>query len=202
MPFPVLLPPQQRWPVPQLWKWVEEGKPSPGFIRFFMRDPDRAIPPGPDLISAVDGTVLAKLKQAGRHYLVTSLNVWDVHVARCPCAGVVERFVEHGDMFEPERSDPLRNEEFYFLRDKASPKQRYMELSTDHGLLRIRFVTSYLSRRIEFFCEPGDSIDKGQRIGRMLFGSTCIVETDENFEFSVDVGERLVAGETLIGKGV
>jgi len=196
-----LLPPQERWPVPQLWKWVEDGKPSPGFIKFFMRDPERSIPDGTGLISPVDGTVLAKLRQSGRNYLVISLSVWDVHVARCPCSAVVERIVEHGDMLEPERNDPLRNEAFYFLRDKASPKQRFLELSTDNGLMRVRFITSYLSRRIEFFVDVGEQLEKGQRIGRMLFGSTCVVETDEEFEFAVAVGERLVAGESEIGKG-
>ena len=193
-----LLPPAQRWPVEQLWKWVEEGQPSPGFIRFFLRDPDRKIPDDRGMIAPVDGTVLADLTKDGRRFLVTSLNVWDVHVARVPCDGTIERIVDAGDIFEPSRDDPLRDEDFYFLREKSSPVQRYLELSTEYGLMRIRFVTSYLSRRIEFFCEPGAQLQRGDRVGRMLFGSTCIVELPDEIKFSVRVGERTVAGETMI----
>jgi phosphatidylserine decarboxylase len=192
------LPPQKRWPQPQLWKWVEEGSPDAGFIRFFMRDPDRTPPPGRELVAPVDGTVLNNLERNGRRYLVISLNVWDVHVARCPCDAHVEAIVDAGDMLEPGRDDPLRDSPNYFLRNKRSPKQRYLELATEHGSVRLRLITSYLSRRIEFFCDIGDQLCRGQRIGRMLFGSTCVLETDASIIFCVDSGERVVAGETLI----
>ena len=195
------LPPDKRWPVEQIWKWVEEGRPNPGFIRFFLRDPDRRIPTGPGWVAPVDGTVLAELTKDGRRFLVISLNVWDVHVARAPFSGVVEAIVSHGDRLEPGREDPLRDEPFYFLRDKASPRQRYLELSTNLGLVRVRLITSYLSRRIQLFCVPGQSLHKGERIGRMLFGSTCVLEVDEALEFRVAVGARVEAGETIILDG-
>jgi len=197
-----LLPPQRRWPVPQLWKWVEEGAPDPGFIRFFMRDPERVPPAGDEFVSPVDGTVLARLEHQGRAFMVISLNVWDVHVARSPCAGTVTAIYDTGDVFEPTRDDPLRDEPFYFLREKRSPKQRYMEMETAHGLVRIRLITSYLSRRIEFFCKPGQQLARGERIGRMLFGSTCVVETDLSVPFSVPERSRVTAGETLITTGI
>ncbi|MGE0099198.1 MAG: phosphatidylserine decarboxylase [Hydrogenophaga sp.] len=202
-PFPSrlvapFLPPMKRWPVPQLWKWVEDGSPDPGFLNFFMRDPDRKIPPGKDWIAPVDGTVLAKLTRDGRNFLVISLNVWDVHVGRMPFAGTVTGYVEHGDILESDRSDPLRDEPYYFLRGKRSPKQRYMEAQTEFGLARIRFVTSYLSRRIEFFHPVGAELPKGERMGRMLFGSTCVIEVDARYAFDIPEGVRTVAGETII----
>ncbi len=202
-PFPSrvvapFLPPMKRWPVHQLWKWVEEGSPSPGFLRFFMRDPDRKIPAGDCWIAPVDGTVLAKLNRGGRNFLVISLNVWDVHVGRMPFAATVTGYMEHGDIIDTDREDPLRDEPYYFLRDKRSPKQRYMEADTVYGLARIRFITSYLSRRIEFFHPVGAQLEKGERMGRMLFGSTCVVEVDERYSFEVAEGQRTVAGETVI----
>jgi phosphatidylserine decarboxylase len=192
------LPPHKRWPQPQLWKWVEEGSPDPGFIRFFMRDPDRHSPPGTTMISPVDGTVLLNARRDGRRYLVISLNVWDVHVARSPCAARVVAIVDGGDMLEPSRVDPLRDEPFYFLRNKRSPKQRYLELETEYGEMKLRLVTSYLSRRIEYFCKPGDKLERGERLGRMLFGSTCVLDTGADVEFIVPEGRRVVAGETQI----
>ncbi len=202
-PFPArlvapFLPPMKRWPVPQLWKWVEEGSPDPGFIKFFMRDPERKIPSGISWIAPVDGTVLAKLTREGRNFLVISLNVWDVHVGRMPFPGTVAGYKEHGDIIDSDRSDPLRDEPYYFLRDKRSPKQRYMEVETEFGLARIRFITSYLSRRIEFFHPVGAKLEKGERMGRMLFGSTCVVEVDARYEFDISERQRTVAGETTI----
>lgn len=204
-PFPSraiapFLPPMKRWPVEQLWKWVEDGSPDPGFLRFFMRDPERHIPPGNDWIASVDGTVLAKLNRNQRNFLVISLNVWDVHVGRSPFAGIITGYIDHGDIIDSDRSDPLRDEPYYFLRGKRSPKQRYMEMQTEYGLARIRFITSYLSRRIEFFLPVGSHLEKGQRIGRMLFGSTCVIEVDERYTFEVEEGQRMVAGETIILK--
>jgi phosphatidylserine decarboxylase len=193
-----LLPPQKRWPLAQLRKWVDEGSPDAGFISFFMRDPERSPPPEPGLVAPVDGTVLALLQRDGRSYVVISLNVWDVHVARCPCSATVLAIRDHGDILEPSQDDPLRDEPFYFLRQKRSPKQRYLELDSEHGLMRVRLITSYLSRRIQFFCQPGQRLAKGERIGRMLFGSTCVLETDDAMTFSVVAGDRVYAGETLI----
>jgi phosphatidylserine decarboxylase len=106
--------------------------------------------------------------------------------------------MDHGDIIDSDRSDPLRDEPYYFLRDKRSPKQKYMEAETEYGLARIRFITSYLSRRIEFFHPVGEQLAKGQRMGRMLFGSTCVVEVDERYIFEVNEGQRTVAGETII----
>lgn len=202
-PFPsrVVAPflhPKKRWPVEQLWKWVEDGSPDPGFLRFFMRDPERRIPPGDDWVSAVDGTVLAKLSRGRRNFLVISLNVWDVHVGRAPFPGTITGYVDHGNIIDSDRADPLRDEPYYFLRGKRAPKQRYMELQTSYGLARIRFITSYLSRRIEFFHPVGSTLSKGARIGRMLFGSTCVIEVDEQYSFDVKEGQRMVAGETII----
>lgn len=202
-PFPSrlvapLLPPQKRWPVAQLWKWVEDGHPDAGFLSFFMRDPERSIPEGDDWVAPVDGTVLDILVREDRKYLVISLNVWDVHVGRMPFDGTVKGYMDHGDILESDRSDPLRDEPYYFLRDKRSPRQRYMEVECRHGLARIRFVTSFLSRRIEFFHPVGTILRKGDRMGRMLFGSTCVLEVDSRFLFDVVPGQRTVAGETII----
>ena len=192
------LPPVHRWPVAQLWKWVEDGSPDPGFVRFFLRDPDRRVPPGPGWVSPVDGTILADRVRDGRRFLVISLNAWDVHVARSPCPALVRAIREHGDTLEPARDDPLRNDPFYFLRDKRSPKQRYLELETARGVVHVRLITSFLSRRIELFCKPGQQLAKGERIGRMLFGSTCVLEVDDNLSFCVIAGSRVEAGETTI----
>jgi phosphatidylserine decarboxylase len=48
---------------------------------------------------------------------------------------------------------------------------------------------------------PGQHLDKGQRIGRILLGSTVIVELPGKVALAVKKDERVVAGETLITTG-
>lgn len=193
-----LLPPQKRWPVAQLREWVESGKASPGFLRFFLRDPDRTIPPGNNLVSPADGTVLDIIAHEGRQFIIVSLNVWDVHVVRTPIAGTIIAILESGDQFEPTPKDDLRDEPLYFLRDKRCPVQKIVRLETGIGRMDVRLVTSYLSRRIEIFHLPGTRLQKGDRLGRMLFGSTGVLDLPADLVPRVRKGQRVVAGETIL----
>jgi phosphatidylserine decarboxylase len=193
-----LLPPQKRWPVEQLREWVASGKASPGFLAFFLRDPDRTPPPGSNLVSPADGTVLDIIPHQGRQFVVVSLNVWDVHVVRSPIAGTITEVIERGDMFEPTPRDDLRDEKLYFLREKRCPVQKIVRLETAIGRVDVRLVTSYLSRRIEIFPPVGTALGKGERLGRMLFGSTGVLDLPGELRVLVTKGERVVAGETIV----
>ncbi len=205
-----LLPPQKRWPIGRLTEWVEEGKAPRGFIAFFLRDPEREIPPGNSMISPVDGTVLDIIRGNEHAYIVLSLNVWDVHVARAPYGGTIVGVENRGDTLAASVDDPnpasraaradatMRDEPLYFMRDKRSPVQKAVMFETAIGTLAVRFITSYLSRRIELYKEVGESLERGERMGRMLFGSTAVVEVDERFRFLPEIGARVVGGQTVL----
>jgi phosphatidylserine decarboxylase len=204
------LPPNQRWPVGQITEWVESGNPERGFLKFFLRDPERTIPPCDNVVAPTDGTVLDIIHRDGRIFLVISLNVWDVHVARAPLSGMISRLEQCGDTVASfvNEANPakrarvadltMRDEPLYFLRDKRVPVQKIITLETGVGEVKLRLITSYLSRRIELFLDVNDRVSKGQRIGRMLFGSTAVLEFDRTFEFSVEVGQRVIGGETVV----
>jgi phosphatidylserine decarboxylase len=193
-----LLPPERRWPVRQLREWVETGSAHPGFLAFFLRDPERTPPAEPGLVSPADGTVLDVIATPARTYVVVSLSVWDVHVVRSPLDGTITSITDHGDRFEPDPSDPLRDEPLYFLREKRSPVQKRVRLATAHGDVDVRLVTSYLSRRIELLHGEGAVLARGERLGRMLFGSTGVLELPPGLRVTVAKGERVRAGETIV----
>jgi phosphatidylserine decarboxylase len=79
--------------------------------------------------------------------------------------------------------------------------QEVVTLRTDNGEVKVRLVTSYWASRIKVWTHPGQHLDKGQRIGRILLGSTVIVELPGKVALAVKKDERVVAGETLITTG-
>ena len=78
--------PKQRWPEQQVKDWVESGVFEPAFVQFFMRDPERIVPPGNNLVSPADGVVKEIAESATKKYFVIGLSFWDVHVVRTPVA--------------------------------------------------------------------------------------------------------------------
>jgi len=197
-PSPVvkpLLPPEQRWPTEQVREWALSGRPDAGFLAFFERDPERTVPPGNDLVAPADGVLLEVFVKGGRRYAVIALSYWDVHVQRSPCAAVVREVREHGDtLMDGEGAAAV------FLRDKVAPVQKVVVLDTAAGPVEVRLVTSLSARRVEVWVEPGRKLAKGERIGRILMGSTVVLDVPEQVDIVAAVGSRVVAGETVLSK--
>jgi len=204
-PFPSplikpLLSPRLRWPTEQVMEWIETQNIDPAFKKYFYRDPERHVPGGPGLVAAADGLVKAAEYRDGVTFLVIGLSFWDVHVVRTPIAGVVESVENEGVFYSRLSSREDRNA-IFFLRGKVAPVQEVVTLRTDNGEVKVRLFTSYWASRIKVWTHPGQHLDKGQRIGRILLGSTVIVELPGKVALAVKKDERVVAGETLITTG-
>jgi len=61
-------------------------------------------------------------------------------------------------------------------------------------------ITGYVARRIVYHIAEGDSVTAGNRFGMMKFGSRMDIIVPANVELDVQVGQRTVAGETIIGR--
>ena len=199
-PSPIIKPflsPKLRWPTEQIMNWVETQNVDPQFKKFFYRDPERRVPAGPSLVAAADGVVQVDEVRDNVTYLVTGLSFWDVHVVRAPIAGTVKSIESEGVFYQ---RYPTHERAYvaFFLRGKAAPVQQIMTLDTRIGEVKIRLITSYWASRIKVWAYPGEHLEKGQRIGRMLLGSTVIVELPGKFALSVKKKEHLTAGETVI----
>jgi hypothetical protein len=62
-------------------------------------------------------------------------------------------------------------------------------------------IASRLVRRIVTFVSEGDELRLGQRIGAIRFGSQVdlLLPLSKDILLAVDVGDRLVAGRTIVG---
>ncbi len=204
-PFPSplvkpFLPPKVRWPTAQIESWVEQGKFGGDYLAFFARDPDRTIPSGANLVSPSDGVVKNFEFHDGITYLVVGLSFWDVHVVRTPVAGMVKDVEVEGTYLQRDVAEN-QLEQTIFLRGKVAPVQQIVTLETNLGELKVRLITSYWASRLKVWVHPGEHLDKGQRIGRILLGSTVVAELPGQFSLSVRKGERVVGGETIILQG-
>ena len=92
--------------------------------------------------------------------------------------------------------------EFAFLREKTCPVQKRIVLATDAGQVAVRLITSIAARRIETWVKDGEVIERGQRIGRILLGSTVVLELPAATKLLVRTGDRVWAGETLVAEGL
>jgi phosphatidylserine decarboxylase len=191
------LPPRKRWPESQIRSWLKSGRFQRAFLGHFYSDPERAAPLGNSLLAPADGLVTSADVRDGIRYLVIALSFWDMHVQRSPTAGKVLSVQSHGDDFMDGEG-----REFAFLREKACPVQKRLVIAADCGQVAVRLITSIAARRIETWVREGEEVERGQRIGRILLGSTVVLELPVGTKLLVRTGDRVWAGETAIAEGL
>jgi len=184
------------WPMAGITLWVAA----------FFRDPVRAVPQGDDLIVApADGlvtmieTVAVPREFAGEGGLgevpltrvSIFMSVFDVHIQRSPISGTIARVIYISGKFLNADLDKAsdENERQHFLVER-------------HDGVRIGFtqIAGLVARRILAFAKPGDLVVTGQRVGLIRFGSRVDVYLPAGTAPRVVLGQRSVAGETILGR--
>ena len=116
------------------------------------------------------------------------MSVFDCHVNRSPLAGRIERIAYRAGVF--------LNADL----DKASEdNERNSFLIAAPGVsIAVVQIAGLVARRIVSFTTEGQSIEAGQRLGMIRFGSRVDVYLPVGGSFLVALGQRAVAGETVI----
>ena len=168
-----------------------------GFLAWFFRDPDRQIPPEPGLVvSTADGRVMISGPSDGRwappgdwKQITIFLSPMDVHINRTPIEGRITRID-----YRPGKFLPAFNE--------GSNDNELNEIWIDNQgrTIVVRQVVGILARRIVCRVAEGDTVERGQRIGLMKFGSRMDVFLPTDAELTVGVGDQVVGGETVLAR--
>ena len=166
-----------------------------GFFAYFFRDPERQIPQEPGLVvSPADGRVMVAAAGDPRwappgdwKQVTIFLSPIDVHMNRTPVAGRIARIEYKAGRFLP-------------AYDERSNDNESNEITIEHDGQRIVFrqVVGILARRIVCRVQEGEHLERGQRIGLMKFGSRMDVFLPMSATLRVTVGQRVIAGETVI----
>lgn len=167
------------------------------FIVFFFRNPQRRIPADERMIVApadgvviYHGTVTEKRLDREMTKISIFMSVFNVHVNRAPLTGrVIDSFYTKG--------------KFLDVRDARSTfenEQSGLVLETPEGVRMVVVqVAGLIARRIVCYPSVGDSLRRGQIYGLIRFGSRLDVYLPTNVDVRVAMGQKTVAGETVLG---
>src|SRR5271157_1390572 len=163
-----------------------------GFFLWFFRDPEREIPAVQGaIVSPADGKVtdVSVVRQNGQSLTRISifLNVFNVHVNRCPISGVITDV-------------KYKNGEFRNAMGAISAElneQNVVTVQGEAGTVVFKQIAGLLARRIVFTKKVGDRVARGERVGLIKFGSRVdVIFTDA--EMKVQVGENVKGGSSVL----
>ena len=173
---------------------------SLAFTLYFFRDPERTPPPEAQengLVAPADGRIVEVVQEHDSLYIdgpATRVSIFlsplDVHVNRVPARGVIEYA-----KYRP-------GDYLVAWHPKASEKNERSELGLRHPSgtkVFFKQIAGAVARRIEYHLEVGDTVTAGQRFGIVKFGSRMDVLVPPHVELDLERGQRVRAGETIIG---
>ncbi|KQU62454.1 phosphatidylserine decarboxylase [Sphingomonas sp. Leaf339] len=182
------------WPMIGLTIWVAA----------FFRDPIRTTPQGDGLIVApADGLItmiqrvaiprelVGELGEAPLTRVSIFMSVFDVHINRTPIAGTIRQVVYISGKFLNADLDKASDE---------NERQHIVVEGRDGRRIGFTQIAGLVARRIVGFVKPGDMVATGQRIGLIRFGSRVDVYLPDDVIPQVTLGQRSVAGETIVGR--
>ena len=177
----------------------------------FFRDPERVVPqddglivaPADGLVTQIaevdpptemivdDGSGHTGLEPGEVTRISIFMSVFDVHINRAPIAGTVLRAVYIPGSFVDAGLDKASEE---------NERQHILIERTDGLKIGFTQIAGLLARRIVPFVKPGDMVGIGQRVGLIRFGSRVDVYLPSGTDSKVLLGQRTVAGETVLAE--
>ncbi len=168
---------------------------------YFFRDPERfSIEDENYLISPADGVVVQALETNGPKDLglenkkfkkiAIFMDVFDCHVNRSPCSGVVsDIFYKPGKFINASL-------------DKASEdnERNYFKIKNNSGEeIIVVQIAGLIARRIVTEISKDQELKQGSKIGMIRFGSRVDIYF-ENYDPIVKLNQKTIAGETLLAR--
>ena len=168
------------------------------FFLYFFRNPKRVHRVGEDtIISPADGKVvelretsddefkLGRVRQVG-----IFMSPLDVHVNRAPCEGRVVQVVHKPGKFTAA-----------FREDVGKENERnYIVIESGGKRICMVQIAGFLARRIICYVREGQQLSKGEIVGMIAFGSRVDVYFPEEYDFVVQLGQRVKAGVSALAQ--
>ena len=177
----------------------------------FFRDPERVVPqddrsivaPADGLVTLIktceppvemkvdDGSGTPGLPDGPVTRISIFMSVFDVHINRAPIAGTIRRVVYIPGKFVNADLDKASEE---------NERQHILVERADGLAIGFTQIAGLVARRIVPFVKPGDTVAKGQRVGLIRFGSRVDVYLPAGTDPKVLMGQKIVAGETILAE--
>ena len=117
------------------------------------------------------------------------MNIHNVHVNRAPLGGTVMEIDYKTGGYIPA-----------FNKDSDVNERNHVVINSECGNLELTQIAGVLTRRIVSYISEGSLVKRGERIGMIRFGSRVDIMIPEAYVYSVNVGDKVKAGETIIAR--
>ena len=168
------------------------------FVLYFFRDPTRTCSEEKDLmVSPADGKVIIIEKIFDERFLKEHvykvcifMNVFNVHVNRMPyCGKVTNIHYAPGRFYSADSQRGGLHNEYCAVTLKSDTGCR----------MAVVQIAGLIARRIVCWAQLGDQFKRGDRFGLIRFGSRVDLYLPLKTQLEVKVGQKVRAGETIIG---
>lgn len=166
------------------------------YLIWFFRDPNRQIILDDSIIyAAADGKIIVIQQEKNNLKIAIRMSPFNVHINRSPIQGKIKS-IEH-------IPGPHRN--VYFGNIEKKNERNLIEIIGKGVNCDILQITGAFARRIECWLDVNDSVQQGQKIGIIRFGSQTNMYiqsdvTDKSIKPLVNLGDKVYAGLTAVAK--
>lgn len=171
------------------------------FTLYFFRDPNPRVPSGPGLVVAPGHGKVDVIEEFDEPEILKGrcrrisifLSVVDVHVQQAPVAGEVLS-VEHkpGKFLNALKTESAAHNENVLIGLRASDPAG--------TVIGVRLIAGLIARRIIPWLASGETVARGERISLIQFGSRVDLYLPLSASLSVQLGQRVVGGETVLAR--
>jgi phosphatidylserine decarboxylase len=171
------------------------------FTFYFFRDPDPMTPSGKNLVIApghgkvdvIDTTTETDFMGGECQRISIFLSVFDVHVQNAPVTGRVAYFKHTpGEYLNAMRTDSAQfNENVLIGIESIEPAG---------AKVGVRLIAGLIARRIVPWISQNDPVLRGERISLIQFGSRVDVYLPKNAKVKIQLGERVVGGQSILAE--
>ncbi|MEM7191655.1 MAG: phosphatidylserine decarboxylase [Pseudomonadota bacterium] len=176
------------------------------FCAYFFRDPERVTPERPGLVvSAADGRLSAvshdvtaprelALGTTPMTRVSVFLSVLDVHIVRAPVGGKIIHSAYVPGAFinaELDKASEENERQAYVIETKSQGSQPGEKIG-------VVLIAGLVARRIVPFVSDGASLEAGQRMGLIRFGSRVDLYLPPDMAVLADIGQTAIGGETVL----
>jgi phosphatidylserine decarboxylase len=171
------------------------------FTFYFFRDPEPAVPAGKNLVLApghgkvdtIDTATEPEFLGGECQRISIFLSVFDVHVQNAPLTGRIA-FFKHspGQYLNAMRADSAKFNENVLLGIEAGEPMGEK--------IGVRLIAGLIARRIVPWIAQNDIVQRGERISLIQFGSRVDVYLPKSAKIKVNLGDRVVGGESILAE--
>jgi phosphatidylserine decarboxylase len=169
------------------------------FTFYFFRDPDPMTPTGANLVispghgkvDAIDTTIENDFMGGECQRVSIFLSVFNIHVQNAPVTGRVAYFKHTpGQYLNAMSADSAKfNENVLIGIDSVEPRGEK---------IGVRLIAGLIARRIVPWISQNDAVHRGERISLIQFGSRVDVYLPKHAKIKVNLGDKVIGGETVI----